>query len=475
MAIPSSGVFELRTTGNDLNAGGFVGGSVTGTDRSQQAAAHVTFDGATITAANAGAGATITLTGYTVLAGDVDNYLRIASGTNFTAGLYRILSVNVGSNTWTMDRNCTSGAGSAMVGRMGGAVLTMAKIEADMVSGNRCYMQTGTYVDTAGTTWDVGGTEASGLMMAMEGYAVTRGDKGFVLGVDTRPVWQASGNNLTLVTSGVESTTFENIIFDGNLQTGSRGVRFTSTYESVRNCKFMKFTNSAISLEQTRTFAVGCEVTLCTTQPAVLNGSGCVIGCHIHANTVTGISISSTGVGYILNNWIVDNTGASSDGIGTSSTPLMHLIMGNVVANNGRDGYRGTTPRVIPFFNNIFYGNAGYGINQTNWVSGGSAIYTMLDHNAFGGNGTAAMNGMTVGGNNITLGGSPFVNAATGDYRINTASGPGAAISGTGLPDLIPGTSYDPNIDVGFAQASAGAGSGSGGGCGGRVSRIARV
>ena len=89
-----------------------------GTDYSQQDSPQVTFNGTTITATTAGVSATITITGYTVAATDVDNVLHIAGGTNFTVGWYTIIST--GAGTWTLDRNCTTGAGAAMTGRMGG-------------------------------------------------------------------------------------------------------------------------------------------------------------------------------------------------------------------------------------------------------------------------------------------------------------------------------------------------------------------
>ena len=146
MAISNKAVFECRPgVGSDLNSGGYVstGG---GTDWTQQNAAQVTFNGTSVTASNGGAGATITLSGYTVLSTDVGNTLRVASGTNFVAGLFQITSVNTGANTWTLDRNVTSGAGSALVGRMGGALATLQQFITDtdantsVVGGYTCYI-----------------------------------------------------------------------------------------------------------------------------------------------------------------------------------------------------------------------------------------------------------------------------------------------------------------------------------------------
>ena len=111
-----------------------------GTDYSQQDSPQVTFNGTTITATTAGVGATITITGYTVAATDVCNVLHITGGTNFTTGWYTITSVNTGAGTWTLDRNCTTGAGSGMTGRMGGGWATLAtNTTANIVAGNTVY------------------------------------------------------------------------------------------------------------------------------------------------------------------------------------------------------------------------------------------------------------------------------------------------------------------------------------------------
>lgn len=121
MAASAAVIYYILTGGNDLNGGGYDASVASpGTDYSQSTTPHTTFNGTTVTATTAGVGATVTITGYTVATTDNGNSVNIASGTNFTPGVYTITSVNTGASTWTLDRNCTTGAGSAMVGRMGG-------------------------------------------------------------------------------------------------------------------------------------------------------------------------------------------------------------------------------------------------------------------------------------------------------------------------------------------------------------------
>src|ERR1035437_1010768 len=114
-----------RNGGSNLNGGGYYPG-LGGTSYADQDAAHVTLDGVTIAAHAAGVTSTVIVTGYTVATGDKGNFVNIASGTGFIAGTYLIVSVNVGSATWTLDRNCTSGVASGAVGKMGGGLHTVA-------------------------------------------------------------------------------------------------------------------------------------------------------------------------------------------------------------------------------------------------------------------------------------------------------------------------------------------------------------
>src|SRR5574343_482749 len=77
-----------------------------------------TFNGTTRTAtATSATNSVLTLVGRTVAAADKWNSFQITGGTNFTAGWYTITDVNTSANTWTLDRNCTTGsAASAMTG-----------------------------------------------------------------------------------------------------------------------------------------------------------------------------------------------------------------------------------------------------------------------------------------------------------------------------------------------------------------------
>ena len=116
MAISASVVWEFESgaTANMVNGGGFHTGA-SGTDYSQQAAAQYNLTTVTTAAANAiclSASADATMVG---------NIAHIISGTNFTAGWYEIISVVAGVS-FTLDRTCTSAAGSLGIINIGGAL-----------------------------------------------------------------------------------------------------------------------------------------------------------------------------------------------------------------------------------------------------------------------------------------------------------------------------------------------------------------
>ena len=124
-------------------------------DRSQATSAQIVFDGVTDSATTSGTSATITVTGVGTTAADVGNWLNITGGTNFTTGVYQIVSVVVGAagvGTWTLDRNCSSGAGAAMTGNMGGCFGSVSKVAAIMVSQNKAFLKNGCGGSAAGST-----------------------------------------------------------------------------------------------------------------------------------------------------------------------------------------------------------------------------------------------------------------------------------------------------------------------------------
>ena len=89
------------------------------TPRKAPADESVFFDGAFVFAYTRRTAATIFIQGHPVCNQDRDRTLAIRGGKNFVIGAYRVRSVEVKSNAWTLDRDCSDGPGSGMLGIAG--------------------------------------------------------------------------------------------------------------------------------------------------------------------------------------------------------------------------------------------------------------------------------------------------------------------------------------------------------------------
>lgn len=477
MAMPNQMVAEVEPgTGADTNSGWFAtlkadNSTVLtgGTDYTQQASPHVTFDGVTITAATSGASATITITGYTVATTDVANTLRISAGTNFTPGLYQIISVNVGSNTWTMDRNVATGVGAAMVGTMGGALATLSKGFADITASvavtsgslNDCtiYYKSGTDTITSGLTIPV----QFGLLVS--GYQTTRGDN-----TGTRPLLTTSTNSVNMITAAAStntsSATFRNVNFSNTA--GTRGVGFyapsggTGRNVTLQNCKLSGFSYGVFGNFNTN-FMWGSFCMFNTEIASSVNdgfnnaGNNFIWGCYIHDNGLTGVTTinpQSTGttVGYSI---IANNTTAGIYFQG-GNAPILAVAVNNTIYNNTTAGIliQSTAAPQGGFLiaNNILANNGTYGI-ANNGIT--SSFYNTGPFNRFNNafylNGTAALNGLPADTSDVTLSGSPFVSAGT-NFALNNTGGAGAACRAAGFPGAIPGSVGTGYLDIGAVQ-----------------------
>lgn len=440
MALPATGVFEIRTSGNDSNGGGFNpsrGGG--GVDRSQQDSPHVIIDGTTITA-TIGPGTTQTiLAGYTVSSADLGNFVQ------FGSAVYEITAVNTGSNYWTCDRTVGSGVIDATVtGRMGGAMASPGKVAANVVAGNDVWIKSGTYsVSTSSSNVSNGVvslTVAGSSTNAQNwiGYGSTRGDGG------TKPVISAGVNSVTLFTisSAGTLTNVENIEFDGNSRTGVQLLNTQSSGSRVYRCKFIRGSNRAVSMSNGQLVLHECEVTLTTGAAAVLLNQAVAINCYCHDNSVDAIALANQGVAY---GCICTNN--SGNGIYADGNHA--IIIGNTSYGNTSHGITANVGQTATIFNNVCVNNGGYGITgsaakDSVWVKN-NATY----NNTSGGINTTNLTQAT---GNIALTGSPFVNAGSGNYALNSTAGAGAACKAAGAPGAFPAGLTTSYLDIGAAQ-----------------------
>lgn len=453
MALSANIVFEVRTAGSDSNGGGFNSGA-SGTDRSQQNAAHATLTTSstvhtTTTQINVAVG------DYTVTTGDVGNLVQVTGGTA-TAGFYEITAVDTGNNRWTVDRSVGTAA-QTVAGAMGGALASLGKVGGSgYVTGTKVWVKAGTYSVTSASTNVTNGCFSAGSNgIFIEGYNATRGDLG------TRPLIQASGiSTFTLISiSNNNAHQVTNLKLDGASLTSSRGivVRHRAYRIEVVNC-----TNGACVGDLGSTIYLECTASGCSSQIA-FDECNCHT-CVAYDNTVTGFA-GTQGLWYV--NCISDsNSGASSDGFASSSGTALNAHWVNCVAyNNGRDGFRFSAARGGIFVNCIAEDNAGWGFNGVN-VNGNTLINCAGYSNTSG----ESTFGSGVNNNNynfVTGGGSFFTNAASQNFALNNTGGAGAAARAAGAPGAFPVIGTTGYLDIGAAQHQD-----TGGGGGGEVSHV---
>jgi hypothetical protein len=179
MALPTTSVWEIRNTGHFSNGAGFNPSRAGGIDRSQQDEPHVVIDGATITATIHTAPAQLNLTGYTVILGDVGNFVQILTGAS-TNGFFEITAVDIPNNRWVLDRTVGT-AGATITGRMGGAANGPQRIFLSAGAGHRYWWKSGTYQQNNGNSGaefgaTLGTFATSAEPIFVRGYKTTRGD-----------------------------------------------------------------------------------------------------------------------------------------------------------------------------------------------------------------------------------------------------------------------------------------------------------
>lgn len=449
MAISATMKWEVRAGASaGTHGGGFNGdGSSPGTDYSQNDNSQVDFDGATVTASNGAAGATITLTGHTVVAADNRNVLNITAGTNFTAGRYEIISVDTGANTWTLDRNCTTGAGSAMTGSMGGALQSLTRADLVAVAGNEIHVKAGTYGETLTLTVSGG----NGTQRHWIGYNATRNDA--PTGANRPLIDGASTRANCIVIGATFGNLFENLRFTGAT---AAGVTLSTGGAAFRNCRsYTQGThgwagtgNSGLSY-----LLIDCEADDNAGSGLSLTGTNAVVrthGCYFHDNAASGIAAgSSNNTLQVIANCIFDtnassgavlfthsvvnctaygNTGASSDGFSWGGNIQHQAFCYNCIsASNGRDGFRRASA---------------------------AAINVIFDYNDYDANSGADLTNITAGAHDSSAD-PQFTSAAAGDFSIGTN------LKALGWPGAFPGGLSTSYLDMGAVQRQeAGAGGG---------------
>lgn len=441
MALSANTVWEVRTTGDDANGGGFVTGA-SGVDRSQQDAAHATLTTAatvhtTTTQINVPGGE------HTVHANDIGNIFQIAGGTA-TAGFFQITAVDVPNNRWTLDRSAGTSTQTCS-GRMGGALASLGKLgHASALGsdgdGNKVWVKSGTYTLTT-TSDNVSGGPlnvtgfATGLVI--DGYQTTRGDRaarplisaGSVTGLSNGPI---RGN-------GSRTGYVANIEYDANNGTGNtggfHGAGFTYYLCVARNVSV------AGGIAFPTATAVRCAAINCNQG---FNGNG--VQLCIADGCTTGFMQACSGSFNVAK--------GCTTGFEMSGTRQI-----NPVAYNCTNGisYGAAAGGAAIAVNGIAYGCSNNGFRSPGGVNG------LVTINCAAGNNTAGNFSNCLEEGSITLTADPFTDAANDDFSLNSAAGGGALLRAAGIR-WGDGLVYDQAnyLDVGALQHQDAGGGGGG-------------
>jgi hypothetical protein len=427
MALAAATTWEVRTTGNDSNGGGFVAGA-SGTDFSQQNAAQYTFANLASTNANT-ASPTVTSASHNFVAADVGNIMQITAGPNWTAGFYQIVSV--AANAATLDRACGSVASvSSGTFAVGGALATLTKlIGSALVAKNTAYIKAGTYTISSQLTLPDASFELV-TPTTLTGYSTSRGDGG-------RPTIQTSSGSTSYVRDGSNTGwCIQNIIFDGN-SIADQALQCSGQMGKIKNCKFIGGTTFGLRVSGSYVLVLDCEATANTAVTGLhCDGAAVLINCVSHDNNAIGIVTDVHGTAlYCLS---YNNTGAGHHGFVNNNAADAKFI-GCLSYNNAGDGFNVTPNGSLTTLNNVSYGNGGYGFN---WAS--NEVQQYFDFNAYGSNTSGNLHTVSAGTHDVALTASPFVNAPT-DFSPNNTAGGGAAIRSVGFPGtlLLGGTGYN--------------------------------
>lgn len=449
MALASTVVWEVRTTGDDTNGGGFNSASA-GTDYSQQNTPVLTVTDA----ATSGVGST-TLTSATggFTSAMVGSVLHLYGGTNLTEGWYEITGYT-DTNTVTLDRAPDDGlAGvSGATCKVGGALGSPGGLGAALTNastpGQSAWIAGGTYTLTTSTpNTSQGPLELPTYTeLRIRGYGSIRGDNG-------KPIIHAGA--LTALPFMVslfgyyinDSQVVQDLICDGNNGSGNVGFLanrsgYLNAYVyrcEANNCAGAGFSGSQLA-------ATFCKASNCSTGFSTIGGA---YACYSVGGS-RGFVFSAVGTRCAVVRCVAN--GCSIAGFDQNTGYEKHLF--SCTAYGCGDGFLLSGYDINQVADCLAVSNSGYGFNTP------TGQHTQVLFNCSGYNNTSG--NYRTGSDQpilidwLTITGDPFVDAANGDFRLNDTPGAGAVLRGAGLGVY----GQTDNQDVGAVQHSDPAGGG---------------
>ncbi len=342
MAILVTAVWRVRIGGNDLNGGAFDSAIASaGTDYTEQDAAQLSVTDL----ATSGVSATVTSATGGFTSAMIGNAMRIASGTNFTAGTYFVTGVT-DTNTAVLDRNCTTGVGSAGVMRLGGAKAAIGEPVARGAIAGNVVMVRGQGLDDPVDIDYANVTISSGSNITYVGYngrpKVSHPGRCFYLVACTIKNFffvQTVGTN-TEGAVALNTGSYQAWLIDCVVDLGGFSTTGATNY-NVLQCTFMNSgtqvagTGSGINLTNGGS-ATNCHVKdLRNVGIAMRAGLSPVVGCIVQNCTGDGITITdaSGGSGHYTGGPVMNNTIYGCGGHGITIVNRETAVFDNLISN----------------------------------------------------------------------------------------------------------------------------------------------
>jgi hypothetical protein len=427
--IPATAVYEVRATGSAQNGGGWVPGS-SGTDLSQQDAAQYS-----VTDAVTSSGLTTVTSASANFQPDVVGNIVFISGGSFGAwqAWFQVTARN-SSTSITVDRSSVNSTGATL--KIGGALpspsfLTFVWSQGGtQTAGADAWIKAGTYnIDDAGAATANGKIVFAGSTTnpsVWEGYQTVRGDRG------TRPLIFAStiANGRTAIVEAQYAMAI-NLEVDSN-STNNNCFTCVDNFRVVscvgRNSAGTGF--NAVTAD--RCFSVSCTsgfqncplAYACVAQNSATTGFlSCLRSMRcIDINSTNGFSLTSAN-STATNCVCYGGTGIGGFQLGGASSTAINCIVMNRVGK-GFTGLTGT--------NTFIQHCAGFN-NST---------------------GNTDATDTTRVQNFITLTADPFVNAAGGNFALNSTSGGGLALKAAGIPGVFSNGTTTSSMNIGAVENS---------------------
>lgn len=456
MALNAATVWEVRTTGDDTNGGGWYNRTAgTSVDYTQQDAAQLS-----LTDLACASNTTLTSATGGFTAAMVGSVIRINSGTNAAAGYYEI-TARTDTNTVTIDRTCATGGNmTGGAGKVGGALASPGMAGGAKVAGNDVFIKySATAYAITSTTANVAGGRVNDTTGGVDATNPT-----YWIGYDTtrtinntdanRPTLQASGSvsSFTLFTMIGQYTVCRQMIFDGASKTTTTGFLQSAHYQNVSRLKAINCTAIGLDIQGGHgvsgvyVHATGCSG---TAGIRVGNTSACVITDSMsYANGTHGFSCSLS----IMSRCISYGNTGTAVGFYSSSVG-MNCISCVSYGNAGAGFDAASSVGNSLFLDCIGYGNTGAGFSSSS-VRG---LVQLI--NCAGASTDYSATNITNVYNWVTLTGSPFNDAANGDFSL-ISTGEGAKCRAAGSVGAFPGGLTTGYLDIGAVQHADPAGGG---------------